>query len=49
MISASSMKGLNEIKSFKKFQAEVEHKLCLQEDAIITVKEAKDSSRFIVK
>ena len=43
---------LNEIKSFKKFRAEVESKLCLLEDTIIAGKEAKkitnDSSRFIV-
>ena len=43
---------LNEIKSFKKFQAEVESKLCLLEDIIIAGKEAKeitnDSSGFIV-
>ena len=42
---------LNEIKSFKKFQAEVEGKLCLLEDTIIAGKEAKeitnDSSGFI--
>ena len=43
---------LNQIKSFKKFQAEVESKLCLLEDTIIAGKEAKeitnDSSEFIV-
>ena len=33
--------GLNEIKSFKKFQVEVERKLCLLEDTINTGKEAK--------
>ena len=43
---------LNEIRSFKKFQAEVESKLCLLEDTIIAGKEAKeitnDSSGLIV-
>ena len=43
---------LNEIKSFKKFQADVESKLCLLEDTIIAGKEAKeitnDSSGFII-
>ena len=43
---------LNEIKSFKKFQVEVESKLCLLEDTIIAGKEAKeitnDSSGYIV-
>ena len=42
----------NEIRSFKKFQAEVESKLCLLEDTIIAGKEAKeitnDSSGLIV-
>ena len=33
---------LNEIRSFKKFQAEVESKLCLLEDTIIAGKEAKE-------
>ena len=33
---------LNEIKGFKKFQAEVESKLCLLEDTIIAGKEAKE-------
>ena len=42
---------LNEIKNFKKFQAEVESKLCLLEDTIIAGKEASkeitnDSSEF---
>ena len=43
---------LNEIKSFKKIQVEVESKLYLLEDTIIAGKEAKeiinDSSGFIV-
>ena len=43
---------LSEIKSFKKFQAKVENKLCLLDDTIIAGKEAKeitnDSSGFIV-
>ena len=43
---------LNEIKSFKKIQVDVESKLCLLEDTIIAGKEAKeiinDSSGFIV-
>ena len=43
---------LNEIKSFKKFQAEVESKLGLLEDTTVAGKVAKeitnDSSRFIV-
>ena len=43
---------LNEIRSFKKFQAEVESKLCLLEDTIIAGKEAKeitnDSSGLII-
>ena len=42
---------LNEIKSFRKFQAEVESKLCLLEVTIIAGKEVKeitnDSSGFI--
>ena len=43
----------NEIKKFKKFQAEVEGKLCLLEDTIIAGKEASkeitnDSSEFTV-
>ena len=32
---------LNEIRSFKKFQAEVERKICLLEDTVIAGKEAK--------
>ena len=43
---------LNEIRSFKKLQAEVESKLCLLEDTIIAGIETKqitnDSSRLIV-
>ena len=33
---------LNEIRSFKKFQVEIESKLCLLEDIIIAGKEAKE-------
>ena len=35
---------LSEISSFKKFQAEVETKLCLLEDTIIVGKEAKETT-----
>ena len=37
---------LNEIRSFKKFQVEIDSKLCLLEDIIIAGKEAKDITNY---